>query len=77
MRIRPAAALALALCSVTAPQAHADGLPLPVENSPTGVSSPGGTVRYLTADSGGRTMVVSQTSAEAPSAAPPCCANAS
>ncbi len=61
MRIRPAATLALALCSVTAPQAHADGLPLPVENSPTGVSSPGGAIHYLTADSGGRTMVVSQT----------------
>ncbi len=60
MRTSAAAALALALCGVTAPQAHADGLPLPVENSPTGVRSPGGAVRYLAADAGGRTMVVSQ-----------------
>jgi len=52
-----AAALALAAPAATA---AADGLPLPVEESPSGVASPDGATRYLTVTLGGRTAVLAQ-----------------
>jgi hypothetical protein len=53
-----------ALCLVIpAAGAAADGLPLPVEESPNGVASPGGASRYLTVTLGGRTAVLAQDAA--------------
>ncbi len=57
-----AAAAALALALPAAPAA-ADGLPLPVEESPSGVASPDGASRYLTVTLGGRTAVLAQRAA--------------
>ena len=54
------AALALA---IPAGPAAADGLPLPVEESPNGVASPDGASRYLTVTLGGRTAVLAQQAA--------------
>jgi hypothetical protein len=51
------AAFALALPVATA---AGDGLPLPVEDSPSGVLSPDGTNRYLTVTLGARTALLAQ-----------------
>ena len=52
-----AAALAFALPAATA---AADGLPLPVQESPSGVASPDGATRYLTVTLGRSTAVLAQ-----------------
>ncbi|MEY2440673.1 MAG: hypothetical protein QOJ46_99 [bacterium] len=57
-----AAVAALALAMPAAPAA-ADGLPLPVEESPNGVSSPDGASRYLSVTVGGRTAILAQKAA--------------
>jgi hypothetical protein len=57
-----AAVAALALLAPAA--AAADGLPLPVEDSPSGVLAPGGASRYLTVTLGGRTAVLAQKAAD-------------
>ena len=54
------AALALAVPAVPA---AADGLPLPVEESPNGVASADGATRYLSIAVGGRTAVLAQKAA--------------
>ncbi len=62
---RSLAALALAVPTalVAAAPAAADGLPLPVEESPSGVLAPDGASRYLTVTLGGRTAVLAQQAA--------------
>jgi hypothetical protein len=57
-----AAVVALALAAPAAPAA-ADGLPLPVEDSPSGVLSPDGASRYLSVTLGGRTAILAQRAA--------------
>jgi hypothetical protein len=57
-----AAVAALAFAMPAAPAA-ADGLPLPVEESPNGVSTPDGASRYLSVTVGGRTAVLAQKAA--------------
>jgi hypothetical protein len=57
-----AAVAALALVAPAAPAA-ADGLPLPVEESPNGVASADGASRYLSVTVGGRTAVLAQKAA--------------
>ncbi len=52
-----AAALVLVAGAATA---HADGLPLPVEESPNGVASSDGASRYLTVTLGQRTAILAQ-----------------
>jgi hypothetical protein len=54
------AAIAAFALAVPAAPAVADGLPLPVEDSPSGVLSPDGTSRYLTVTLGGRTALLAQ-----------------
>jgi hypothetical protein len=54
-----AALAALALATPAAPAA-ADGLPLPVEDSPNGVVSPDGATRYLSVTLAGRTAILQQ-----------------
>lgn len=54
-----AAVAALALAACAAPAA-ADGLPLPVEDSPNGVLSRDGASRYLTVTLSGHTAVIAQ-----------------
>lgn len=54
-----AAIAALALATPAAPAA-ADGLPLPVEDSPNGALSPDGASRYLTVSLAGRTAILQQ-----------------
>jgi hypothetical protein len=54
-----AAVAALALATPAAPAA-ADGLPLPVEDSPNGVVSPDGASRYLSVTLAGRTAILQQ-----------------
>ena len=54
-----AAVAALALATPAAPAA-ADGLPLPVEDSPNGVVSPDGATRYLSVTLAGRTAILQQ-----------------
>ncbi len=54
-----AALAALALLGPAAPAA-ADGLPLPVDDSPNGVAAPDGGVRYLSVAIGERTAVLAQ-----------------
>ena len=54
-----AAVVALALAVPAAPAA-ADGLPLPVEDSPDGVLSDDGTSRYLSVTLAGRTAILAQ-----------------
>jgi len=56
------AATALALAVAAGPAAAA-GLPLPAEDSPSGVLAPGGVNRYLTVTLGGRTAVLAQRAA--------------
>jgi hypothetical protein len=57
-----AAVAALAFVAHAAPAA-ADGLPLPVEDSPSGVRSPDGASRYLSVALAGRTAVLAQQAA--------------
>ena len=61
-RTRAGAGAAIATLALVVPAATAaaDGLPLPVEESPSGVLSPDGGSRYLTVTLGGRTAVLSQ-----------------
>jgi len=58
-------ALAAAAVAVAAPaaRAHADGLPLPVDESPSGVLSHDGASRYLAVTVGDRTAVLKQDAA--------------
>jgi hypothetical protein len=53
---------ALAVAGLAAPAA-ADGLPLPVEDSPSGVRAPDGASRYLSVALAGRTAVLAQRTA--------------
>jgi hypothetical protein len=57
-----AAVAALAFAMSAAPAA-ADGLPLPVEESPNGVAAADGASRYLSVTAGGRTAVLAQKTA--------------
>lgn len=57
-----AAVAALAFAMPAAPAA-ADGLPLPVEESPNGVSAPDGARRFLSVTVGGHTAVLAQKAA--------------
>jgi hypothetical protein len=61
-RTRAGAGAAIAALALVVPAATAaaDGLPLPVEESPSGVLSSDGGSRYLTVTLGGRTAVLSQ-----------------
>jgi hypothetical protein len=54
------AALAALAFAIPAGPAAADGLPLPVEDSQSGVASTDGASRYLTVTLGGRTAVLAQ-----------------
>ncbi len=54
-----AAVAALALATPAAP-ASADGLPLPVDDSPSGVLSPDGAIRYLSVTLAGHTAILQQ-----------------
>jgi hypothetical protein len=54
-----AAVAAFALAAHAAP-ARADGLPLPVENSPSGVLAPAGDSRFISVTLGDRTAVLAQ-----------------
>lgn len=52
--------LTLALSTMAATDARADGLPLPVDESGTGVLSDDGAIRFLAASARGRTAVIDQ-----------------
>ncbi len=54
------AAVAALAFAISAGPAAADGLPLPVEESPSGVVSADGASRYLTVTLGGRTAILAQ-----------------
>jgi hypothetical protein len=64
-RTQACAAASLAALAVAAPvaPAAADGLPLPVEDSPSGVRAPDGASRYLSVALAGRTAVLAQRTA--------------
>ncbi|HEV7882669.1 MAG TPA: hypothetical protein VGO81_03820 [Solirubrobacteraceae bacterium] len=64
-RTQACAAASLAALAVAAPvaPAAADGLPLPVEDSPSGVRAPDGANRYLSVALAGRTAVLAQRTA--------------
>jgi hypothetical protein len=54
------AAVAVAALAAHAAPARADGLPLPVENSPSGVLAPAGDRRFISVTLGDRTAVLAQ-----------------
>jgi hypothetical protein len=60
---RAAASLAALAVAVPVATAAADGLPLPAEDSPSGVRAPDGTSRYLSVALAGRTAVLAQRTA--------------
>jgi hypothetical protein len=62
-RARAGAAVAALAFAAQAAPAAADGLPLPVEDSPSGVRAPDGASRYLSVTLGGRTAVLAQAAA--------------